>query len=195
MNGEFRSYLATFAAEPGNRWIECRMGVSVLVSHCTQPIMIKRGTSVSQETALRLAEWQLGRWLKYDGRWSGLGAFQARIVVPTRAQPGMRITYTRERTMFEDSLDSVHNDGSLTLVGELGTQRDCWLLTSDRDASTDIVYTWTHQEWDLASDSPGAWTRSNGHWRYRKKFHPKGMPGTISVEPIYDSIAGIESSP
>jgi len=189
MTGRF-SCLSSFASEPGNRWISCRMGVSLLVSESGSPILVKKGMTVSPELALSLAEWFFGRWLKYDGRWGELGAFQARAVVLAKCQPDMRITYVRSTPdPRAEILDSLHNDGSLTFVDELSTQRECWLVATDTDAEADLVYTWTHQEWDLSGDVPGAWTRSNGIWRYRKNVQPKNVPGTIAVTLVESSTA------
>jgi hypothetical protein len=184
MSSEFRTCLGSIVAERGNRWIDCRMGVALLVSENAHPILVRKNESVSQDLALCLAEWSFGRWLKYDARWSELGAYRVRAVVLAKCQPDTRITYTRERTAADALTDTIHNDGSLTLLGEAGAHKDCWLLTSDRDADADLVYTWTHQEWDLTGDTPGAWTRSNGLWRYRRKFQPKAVPGTVAVSPV-----------
>lgn len=187
---EPRSCFSSIVMEPGNRWIQCRMGVSLLVSDTNHPILIRKGMTVTPELAMHLAEWSYGRWLKYDGRWGELGAFQARAVVLAKTcQPDMRITYVRPRTGLADVLDTMHNDGSITLVDEPETQKDCWLVATDSDAETDLLYTWTHQEWDLLADQPGAWTRSNGIWRYRKHVHPKNVAGKIAVTPVEAMIA------
>lgn len=181
---EPRSCFSSFVAEPGNRWVSCRMGVQLLVSETNHPILIRKGMTILPELALCLAEWFFGRWLKYDGRWGELGAYQARAVVLAKCQPDTRITYVQPRASATDVLDSLHNDGGLTLVDEPGTQKECWLIATDADAETDLLYAWTHQEWDALADQPGAWSRSNGIWRYRKRMHPRSVPGLISVAPI-----------